>query len=121
MRRFSFPAYKTYNVLYLILVSLLLTFLLRGKATHPGMVLGLVAIILGLQIITRTVDVHQSPMRRLIAVGSFIVLEGFACLVVGLGTDSQELWLSTWYAISSTLLIVDSELRRFFRLRRRYF
>ncbi|MCF8568350.1 hypothetical protein LLE49_26885 [Alicyclobacillus tolerans] len=118
MQKFRFPSYTTYSVLYLIAISLILTLLLRGKATHPGMVLGLVSIVFGLQLISRALT--TTGTSRVVSAAVFIVVEIIACLIVGFGSDGQELWLSTWYAISSILVVVEHELRRFSRRSRRF-
>lgn len=119
MRKFSVPSYRTYNVLYLIVASLILTLLLRGKATHPGVILGLVSIVFGIQLIAQALK--ADPLPRLLFAVVLIVIEIIACFVVGLGSDAQELWLSTWYAISSILLGLDVIVRRLHNTRNRHF
>lgn len=106
----GFLAYRTYGVLYVMAVALIVTLLLRGEATHQGMVLGLVSILFGLQLLARALRKQHTQAR--LALGVFLIVEITACVVLIGNSDPAELWLATWYALSAIGLMIDTWLRR---------
>jgi hypothetical protein len=105
MRGRGFASLRPYMTVCLFILAVILTCMLGGKATHQGMVLGLVSIVMGLLIIylTRNAD------RVMIQVNAvmFVILELAACVVVWLGSDPVELWFASCYAIFSILMLLE--------------
>lgn len=103
-------SYRTFNVVYVMAIALVITILFRGKATHPGLVLGLVTLIFGLQLLTRALTYGgDASLIQLIALVLVVV---FAVIMLLVGRDRNELWLSTWYALCCVGLLVDGALHR---------
>ncbi len=105
MERLNLPGYEKYGAVYLIAASLLVTILFESKSTHPGLVLGLVAIILGIQLFHRALRAHPSALLP-IAI-TFVFMEIVAIIVVIIGWDPRESWITTWLALSSIGLMLD--------------
>ncbi len=103
-------SYRAFNVVYVMAIALVITILFRGKATHPGLVLGLVTIVFALQLLTRALTYGGDASLVHLIVLVLVVL--FAVIMVIIGRDPSELWLSTWYALCSIGLLVDGALRR---------
>ncbi|WDL95321.1 hypothetical protein [Alicyclobacillus sp. ALC3] len=107
-------SYRVFNVVYVMAIALIITILLGGTATHPGLVLGLVTLVFGLQLLTRVLTYGgDASLIHLIVLVAVVV---FAIMMVTIGGDARELWVSTWYLLCSIGLLADGALRRNSRL-----
>lgn len=109
MNRLNIPGYEKFSVLYVVAAALLLTILLDKKATHPGLVLGLVAIILGFQLARRAIYARPSALVPILI--ALVFVEIVAIVVVIIGWDPRESWISTWLALCSIGLMIDDVFR----------
>ncbi|MCL6453872.1 MAG: hypothetical protein K6T78_09720 [Alicyclobacillus sp.] len=112
------PSFRVFGAVYLMLVALLITALLGGKATHPGMVLGLAAIVLGLLLLGRAMAA-RNQMSALLCAGICVLVEIVACFIVGFATDPTELWFATFYGVFGVLLGLEGVLKRVYETTRR--
>jgi ABC-type branched-subunit amino acid transport system permease subunit len=110
MRNFKRPVYQNYSTVYILVIAIVLTAIIGGKATHQGVVLGLVSIVVGLLLIYRSRNSHKSLV--LINTVVFCLLELTACIVVAFGGDPTELWFASFYAIFALLMVFESMVMR---------
>ena len=83
----------------LLLVALLLTLLLAQFATHPGLHVAGVTVLLDVLIWRR------ESLRSIFHLGLMVVLNLVALLVIAFGNDPVELWLTAFYGMYAILLV----------------
>lgn len=98
-RAFS-EIYRSYGVELLLALALVLTLILGGFATHPGIHVAGAALLLNLAVwrrATRGTAIHIIVM---------LLLDIVALITIIVGTDPFELWLSTFYGLTAILLLI---------------
>lgn len=93
-------AWKVARLEALLLVALLLTLLLVHFATHPGLHVAGVTVLLDLMIWKR------EPFHAIRPLIVILLLNLLALLVIAFGNDPVELWLTAFYGIYIILLLV---------------
>lgn len=83
----------------LLLVALLLTLLLAQFATHPGLHVTGVTVLLDVLIWKR------ESLRSVFHAGLILALNLLALLVIAFGSDPVELWLTAFYGMYAILLV----------------
>ncbi|MCY0892170.1 MAG: hypothetical protein OWR52_01490 [Acidibacillus sp.] len=94
--------WRTSGLAILFLIALILTLLIRGYATHPGVHLAGVAVVLDL-VIWKT---RRNLARHLIGWVAIIIANGSALAVINWGNDPTELWTTSVLGLLSILLLL---------------
>lgn len=98
--------YSLFGVVYLLALSALVTLLIGGKATHQGLVLGIMALVTGALLVRRAQSARNRPLAA--EAGMFIVVELVAIIAIAVNNDPAELWLATCYGVFSFLMVIES-------------
>jgi hypothetical protein len=102
---------RDFNAIYAMVLAFVIAIIIGGKVTHQGFVLGMVSIVTGLLLIYRS---WRAPKRSvLVNTVIFVAIELTACVVDYIGNDPTELWLTSLYAIYSTVLICEMLAQRY--------
>jgi hypothetical protein len=101
--KIKMPSFKIYRLWYLFGGAILFTLLLRGWATHPGMILGWVSLFTGGMLIY---EVSNGPREaRMSGIFLVVIIELIAIIVVNTDNDPLEIWVGVVYGVLSTVLI----------------
>ncbi|WP_026961490.1 hypothetical protein [Alicyclobacillus herbarius] len=88
-----------------LVVGLILTRLIGPKATHPGFILGMVALVTGLILVHELRDFTKGPGVAVV-LAVLVLLEVAALVVVIVNNDPLEIWFASAYAMFSLVLLV---------------
>ncbi|GMA56536.1 hypothetical protein C7445_101254 [Alicyclobacillus sacchari] len=95
----------TFGVVYLMLAAVILTALMAGLSTHPGVVLSIVTLLTALLIFRRLRASRGTALSIHLALLILIIVVGL--LVVGFGGDRTELWFASCYGVFDALTLFE--------------
>ncbi|SDW09271.1 hypothetical protein [Alicyclobacillus hesperidum] len=95
----------TFGVVYLMLAAVILTTLMAGFATHPGVVLGIMTLLSALVMVHRLRSSRGPSFHVHLALLVLTVLVGL--LVISFGSDRTELWFATCYGLFNVLYLLE--------------
>lgn len=99
------PSFRTFGIVYILIISLILTAILSRVATHPGVSLAFITLATALLVAYRMRAVQGT--ERLIYIGVIIIVLLLGLLFITLTADKAELWLTTCYGIFDVLLAIN--------------
>lgn len=102
MREWRVPSYKTFGIVYALILALVVTIVIQISASQ-GFVLGVSSILAGIVLIDRSFQATRQML--LVHTAVFILMELTACVVILVNHKSTDLWLASMYIIFAILLV----------------
>ncbi|WP_067623940.1 hypothetical protein [Alicyclobacillus acidiphilus] len=105
MKKPTMVSIGTFSVAYIMVAAVILTGLMAGFSTHPGIVLGMITIATALIIGQRLRRAHGVASTVNMALLVLVIL--VALIMIAVGNDHAELWFASCYAIFDILSILE--------------
>lgn len=105
MKKPTMISVGSFGIAYIMIVAIILTALMAGFSTHPGIVLGVITIATALIIAQRVRSAHGLAATVSLALLILVIL--IALIIIAIGNDRAELWFASCYAIFDILSILE--------------